>query len=117
MGIPQQKEQFDSLASLKTLFGISERSQEGDLPFLIQAGMECMNIQLTDSLGQPLTPEAVESSLIDAFDTAPCTYDSVAVALVSMAAVVAAVDMPPSSRAAIEGIIHLNIAKLEEKLS
>lgn len=117
MKVMQLKKPTNSLFSIKALFGVGDSEHDENLPVLVQAGMECMNIQIADSIGQELTPEGVESSVVDAFDSIQSTYDSVAVALVSMAAVVASVPMPPASRASIESIIHLNISKLEEKLS
>lgn len=117
MGLPLLKEKFDSLASIKALFGVKKKEEEDNLPVLVQAGMECMNIEVADAVGQNLTPEGVESAVIEAFDSVESTYDAVAVALVSMAAMVSTVEMPEDSRAAIDGIIHLNISKLEERLS
>lgn len=106
----ESEDEFDSLATLKSLFGVKGKAQEENLPVLVQAGMECMT-------GDSGTPEGVESSVIDALDTVESNYDAIAVALVSMAAVVAVVEMPPASRAAIDNIIHLNISKLEKRLS
>jgi len=106
-------DEVETLASIKHMFG-SEMDADR-VPVLIQSGMDILDLNMADNLGIRMSANDIEMAALAAHERVVSLLDSVSVALVSMAATVSTLEMPESSRTALESIIQLNVARLEEK--
>lgn len=106
-------DEAESLANIKHMFG-SEIDDER-IPVLIQAGLDCLDMNVADNLGVKMSADDIEMAAFAAHERVVSLLDSVSIAMVSMAAVVSILEMPAASRTALESLIQLHIAQLEDK--
>lgn len=110
---PIEADETGALESIKRMFGSA--MDKDRVPIIIQAGLDSLDLDLADTLGLQLQPDNIEMATLQAHEQVVSALDSVAVALVSIAAVTSCLDMPAGSRSALESIIQLNVAMLEQK--
>lgn len=113
MNAMQHADVSEPLASIKHMFGSD--IDEDRIPVLIQAGIDCLDMNIAARLGIKMSAQEVEMAALEAHDRVVSLLDSVSVAMVSMAFAVSILEMPESTRAALESLIQLNIAHLEDK--